>query len=581
MNDISKLTDWALYKRLLGYVFQQKGLYFLAILGFCIYASTAPMLAHLMDLIEQTYQDPTIEARTSLVVIILGIFAFRGLGSFLGDYFLAKVGRTVVHKLRTALFNHYLILPNEFFDKHAKGHIISKITFDVEQVYGSITSAVTSLVREGLTVMFLLGYMFYMNWKLTLIFFAAAPFLAFIVKKANKYFKKYSTNVQGSMGQVTQVAGEAVNAYQEVKIFSGHEYEKGRFDQASNINLKQTVKFARVKAISVPMMQMIVAMAIGALMWVALDPLVIGGMDFGELMAFMTAASTLAKPMRTLAGINALLQQGVVAAKSIFSVLEHKAEKDTGDHRVTRAQGAINIEHLSFQYPQSDEVVLKDIQLDVKPGQTIALVGKSGSGKSTLINLLTRFYEFNQGDILLDGRSIKDYPLDDLRRQIALVSQGVTLFNDTVFNNIAYGALADKTKEEVYAAAKAAHALEFIEQMPQGMETIIGDDGVMLSGGQRQRLAIARAILKDAPILILDEATSALDTESERFIQEALDNLMENRTSFVVAHRLSTIEKADTILVVNNGEIVERGNHKTLIEKQGFYKNLYDMQFNG
>lgn len=581
MNDISKLTDWALYKRLLGYVFQQKGLYFLAILGFCIYASTAPMLAHLMDLIEQTYQDPTIEARTSLVVIILGIFAFRGLGSFLGDYFLAKVGRTVVHKLRTALFNHYLILPNEFFDKHAKGHIISKITFDVEQVYGSITSAVTSLVREGLTVIFLLGYMFYMNWKLTLIFFAAAPFLAFIVKKANKYFKKYSTNVQGSMGQVTQVAGEAVNAYQEVKIFSGHEYEKGRFDQASNINLKQTVKFARVKAISVPMMQMIVAMAIGALMWVALDPLVIGGMDFGELMAFMTAASTLAKPMRTLAGINALLQQGVVAAKSIFSVLEHKAEKDTGDHRVTRAQGAINIEHLSFQYPQSDEVVLKDIQLDVKPGQTIALVGKSGSGKSTLINLLTRFYEFNQGDILLDGRSIKDYPLDDLRRQIALVSQGVTLFNDTVFNNIAYGALADKTKEEVYAAAKAAHALEFIEQMPQGMETIIGDDGVMLSGGQRQRLAIARAILKDAPILILDEATSALDTESERFIQEALDNLMENRTSFVVAHRLSTIEKADTILVVNNGEIVERGNHKTLIEKQGFYKNLYDMQFNG
>jgi subfamily B ATP-binding cassette protein MsbA len=581
MNDISKLTDWALYKRLLGYVFQQKGLYFIAILGFCIYASTAPMLAHLMDLIEQTYQNPTAEARTTLVVIILGIFALRGLGSFLGDFFLAKVGRTVVHKLRTALFNHYLILPNEFFDKHAKGHIISKITFDVEQVYGSITNAVTSLVREGLTVVFLLGYMFYMNWKLTLIFFAAAPFLGFIVKKANKYFKKYSTNVQGSMGQVTQVAGEAVNAYQEVKIFSGHEYEQNRFSRASNTNRIQTLKFARVKAISVPMMQMIVAMAIGALMWVALDPRVIGGMDFGELMAFMTAASTLAKPMRTLAGISALLQQGVVAAKSIFSVLEHLAEDDAGDASIKKAKGAIRIEHLNFQYPGSDEMVLKDIQLDVKPGQSVALVGKSGSGKSTLINLLTRFYDFNDGDILLDGRSIKDYPLDDLRRQIALVSQGVTLFNDTIFNNIAYGALADKTKEEVYAAAKAAHALEFIEQMPQGMETIIGDDGVMLSGGQRQRLAIARAILKDAPILILDEATSALDTESERFIQKALDNLMKNRTSFVVAHRLSTIEKADTILVVNKGEIVERGDHKTLLEKQGFYKNLYDMQFNG
>lgn len=581
MKDTSKLTDWALYKRLLGYVFQQKGLYFIAILGFCIYASTAPMLAHLMDLIEQTYQNPTIEARTTLVLIILGIFALRGLGSFLGDFFLAKVGRTVVHKLRTALFNHYLILPNEFFDKHAKGHIISKITFDVEQVYGSITNAVTSLVREGLTVIFLLGYMFYMNWKLTLIFFAAAPFLAFIVKKANKYFKRYSTNVQGSMGHVTQVAGEAVNAYQEVKIFSGHEYEQNRFSKASDTNRIQTLKFARVKAISVPMMQMIVAMAIGALMWVALDPLVIGGMDFGQLMAFMTAASTLAKPMRTLAGINALLQQGVVAARSIFSVLGHAAEDDAGDTSIKKAQGAIHIDHLHFQYPGSDEVVLKDIQLDVKPGQSVALVGKSGSGKSTLINLLTRFYDFKDGDILLDGRSIKDYPLDDLRRQIALVSQGVTLFNDTVFNNIAYGALADKTEEEVYAAAKAAHALEFIEQMPQGMQTMIGDDGVMLSGGQRQRLAIARAILKDAPILILDEATSALDTESERFIQKALDNLMKDRTSFVVAHRLSTIEKADTILVVNNGEIVERGDHKTLIQKQGFYKNLHDMQFNG
>lgn len=581
MNDNSNLTDWALYKRLLGYVFQQKGLYLIAILGFCIYASTAPMLAHLMDLIEQTYQNPTVEARTLLVLIILGIFALRGLGSFLGDFFLAKVGRTVVHKLRTALFNHYLILPNEFFDKHAKGHIISKITFDVEQVYGSITNAVTSLVREGLTVIFLLGYMFYMNWKLTLIFFAAAPFLAFIVKKANKYFKKYSTNVQGSMGQVTQVAGEAVNAYQEVKIFSGHAYEQNRFFKVSDTNRIQTLKFARVKAISVPMMQMIVAMAIGALMWVALDPRVIGGMDFGQLMAFMTAASTLAKPMRTLAGINALLQQGVVAAKSIFSVLGHAAEDDAGDTSIKKAQGAIRIEHLNFQYPDSDEVVLKNIQLDVQPGQSVALVGKSGSGKSTLINLLTRFYDFKDGDILLDGRSIKDYPLDDLRRQIALVSQGVTLFNDTVFNNIAYGALADRTKEEVYAAAKAAHALEFIEQMPQGMETIIGDDGVMLSGGQRQRLAIARAILKDAPILILDEATSALDTESERYIQKALDNLMKDRTSFVVAHRLSTIEKADTILVVNQGEIVERGDHQTLINQQGFYKNLHDMQFSG
>lgn len=581
MKNNSTSTDWALYKRLMGYVFQQKALYGIAMLGFCIYASTAPMLAHLMDVIEQTYQNPTIEARTLLVAMVLGIFAFRGLGSFLGDYFLAKVGRTVVHKLRTALFNHYLILPNEFFDQHAKGHIISKITFDVEQIYGSITNAVTSLVREGLTVIFLLAYMFYMNWKLTLIFFAAAPFLAFIVKQANKYFKKYSTNVQGSMGKVTQIAGEAVNANQEVKIFSGHEYEQTRFEKASGVNRLQTIKFHRVKAISVPIMQMIVACSIGALIWVALDPRVIGGMDFGELMAFMTAASTLAKPMRTLAGINALLQQGIVACKSIFSILDSKSEADEGTLNITKAKGEISIRDLSFQYPGSDEVVLKNVNLNVQPGESIALVGKSGSGKSTLINLLTRFYDYSHGDIFLDGTSIMNYPLDDLRRQISLVSQGVTLFNDTIFNNIAYGSLADKTQEEVYAAAKAAHALEFIEQMPEGMETVIGDDGVMLSGGQRQRLAIARAILKDAPILILDEATSALDTESERYIQDALDNLMKNRTSFVVAHRLSTIEKANTILVVNQGEIVESGSHNDLISQQGFYKNLYDMQFSG
>ena len=573
-------SDWALYKRLLSYAFQQKGMYIIAMLGFALYAATAPMLAHLMDLIEQAYNDPTFETRLILVAIILGIFTLRGVGSFLGDFYLARVGRAVVHKLRTDLFNQYLVLPNEYFDKNAKGHIISKITFDAEQVYGSITNAVTSLVREGLTVTFLLVYMFYMNWKLTLIFFVAAPFIGLVVTKANVYFKKYSHNVQGSMGRVTQVAGEAINAYKEVKIFSGHEYEIKRFDSASTANRVQTIKFARVKAISVPIMQLIVASSIGALVWIALDPRVSGSMDFGELMAFMTAASTLAKPMRTLASINAQVQQGVVAARSIFSVIDNAKETNEGLLQVERAKGELQVKGLSFSYPGTQEVVLKDINLLIEPGKNIALVGKSGSGKSTIIGLLTRFYESEKGEILLDGQSVKSYELDNLRRQVALVSQGVTLFNDTVYNNIAYGALALKSKEEVYEAAKAAHALEFIEQMTSGMDTIIGDDGVMLSGGQRQRLAIARAILKDAPILILDEATSALDTESERYIQQALDSLMKNRTSIVVAHRLSTIEKADTILVLSNGEVIEQGSHIDLLKRDGAYKNLYDMQFN-
>ncbi|OUR60590.1 lipid A export permease/ATP-binding protein MsbA [Bermanella sp. 47_1433_sub80_T6] len=572
-------SDWALYKRLLSYVFQHKGMYGIAIMGFCMYAATAPLLAQLMAEIEKTYNAPTVDARLYLVSFILGIFALRGLGSFLGDYFLARVGRAVVHQLRLALFNHYLTLPNEFFDKNSKGHIISKITFDAEQVYGSITNAITSLVREGLTVVFLLSYMFYMNWKLTLIFFAAAPFIALVVSKASVYFKKYGKNVQGTMGRVTQVAGESINAYKEVKVFSGQEYERERFNSVSNANRIQTIKFARVKSISVPVMQLIVACAIAFLVFVALDPTVSGNMSFGDLMAFITAASTLAKPMRTLAAINALVQQGVVAAKSIFDVIDHPSEVDSGQKKLPSAQGRFEISNLNFNYPGTQDPVLRSINLNVAPGQSIALVGKSGSGKSTLISLLMRFYDYENGQITLDGHDIKEYQLDQLRRQIALVSQGVTLFNDTIYNNIAYGALSDKTQGEVHAAVKAAHAWEFIEQMPQGMDTIIGDDGVMLSGGQRQRLAIARAILKDAPILILDEATSALDTESERYIQQALETLMQNRTSFVVAHRLSTIEKADSILVLNKGEIVEQGSHKELLLKNGFYKNLYDLQF--
>ncbi len=572
-------SDWALYRRLLSYVFQHKGMYGIALLGFCLYAATAPLLAQLMAEIETTYNSPTVDARLYLVLFILGIFALRGLGSFLGDYFLARVGRAVVHQLRLALFNHYLTLPNEFFDKNSKGHIISKITFDAEQVYGSITSAITSLVREGLTVVFLLGYMFFMNWKLTLIFFAAAPFIALVVSKASVYFKKYGKNVQGTMGRVTQVAAESINAYKEVKVFSGQQYERERFNAVSNANRIQTIKFARVKSISVPVMQLIVACAIAFLVFVALDPAVSGNMSFGDLMAFITAASTLAKPMRTLAAINSLVQQGVVAAKSIFDVIDHPCETDSGQKQLPAAQGGFEISNLNFCYPGTQEPGLRNINLNVAPGQSIALVGKSGSGKSTLISLLMRFYDYDRGQISLDGHDLKEYQLDQLRRQIALVSQGVTLFNDTIYNNIAYGALSVKSEEQVHAAIKAAHAWEFIEQMPQGIETVIGDDGVMLSGGQRQRLAIARAILKDAPILILDEATSALDTESERYIQQALETLMQNRTSFVVAHRLSTIEKADSILVLNKGEIVEQGSHKELLQKNGFYKNLYDLQF--
>lgn len=579
MSEQKPSSDWALYKRLLAYLADHKALFSIAVVGFIIYSSSSALLAHMMVLIEDAYKNPTDEARITLALMMLGIATYRGLGSFLGDYYLARVGRNVVHQLRTQLFSHLIDLPKTYYDKHSRGHIIAKMTFDVEQVYGSITSALTSVIREGFTVVFLLSYMFWMNWKLTMLFFAAAPFIAIVVSRANQYFKKYGRKVQSSVGEVTQVAGEAVNAYEEVKVFSGHDYERTRFNKASDLNRWQSIKYNRVKSVSVPVMQFVVSIAIAILLWMALSPAIRGSMEFGQFMAFMTAATTMLKPMRTLASVNALIQKGVVAAESIYTVMDENTEKDSGSTPIEKALGQVQFRDLSFSYPDSVDVVLKNISVEIEPGQSIALVGKSGSGKSTFISLLSRFYDYEQGAILLDGRELKDYRLDDLRRQIALVSQSVTLFNDTIYNNIAYGSLKSKSKEEVYAAAKAAYALEFIETLPNGMDTLIGDDGVMLSGGQRQRLAIARAILKDAPILILDEATSALDTESERYIQQALEVVMKGRTTFVVAHRLSTIERADRILVVNEGEIVESGNHQELLALGGYYQTLHSLQF--
>ncbi len=579
MSEQKPSSDWALYKRLLAYLADHKALFSIAVVGFIIYSSSSALLAHMMVLIEDAYKNPTDEARLTLALMMLGIATYRGLGSFLGDYYLARVGRNVVHQLRTQLFSHLIDLPKTYYDKHSRGHIIAKMTFDVEQVYGSITSALTSVIREGFTVVFLLSYMFWMNWKLTMLFFAAAPFIAIVVSRANQYFKKYGRKVQSSVGEVTQVAGEAVNAYEEVKVFSGHDYERTRFNKASDLNRWQSIKYNRVKSVSVPVMQFVVSIAIAILLWMALSPAIRGSMEFGQFMAFMTAATTMLKPMRTLASVNALIQKGVVAAESIYTVMDEHTEKDSGSTPIEKALGQVQFRDLSFSYPDSVDVVLKNISVEIEPGQSIALVGKSGSGKSTFISLLSRFYDYEQGAILLDGRELKDYRLDDLRRQIALVSQSVTLFNDTIYNNIAYGSLKSKSKEEVFAAAKAAYALEFIETLPNGMDTLIGDDGVMLSGGQRQRLAIARAILKDAPILILDEATSALDTESERYIQQALEVVMKGRTTFVVAHRLSTIERADRILVVNEGEIVESGNHQELLALGGYYQTLHSLQF--
>lgn len=574
-------NDWLIYRRLLRYVMKYKFQFMLSIIGFGIFAASAPLLAHMMKVIADVFNNPTLENRLMLVGGVVGIFFLRGLGTFLGTYYISVVGRSTIHDLRTSLFNHLLLLPNAYYDRNSRGHVISKMSYDVEQIYGASTKAITSLAQEGLTVLSLLGYMFYTNWKLTLIFFAVTPFVGVVVTKANGYFKKYSRRIQQTMGDVTQIAGESINGYKEVKTFGGYEYEEARFNKASLQNCVQSVKYSRVNAVSVPVMQFAVAISISIIVWVAMAPSIRGNMDIGLFLSFMAAASTLAKPMRTLADINSLVQRGITAAESVFSVLDEDPEDDKGSVSIEKSAGDVAFKNVTFRYETSEKDVLSQVSFADTRGKTIALVGKSGSGKSTIISLLGRFYEPVEGEVLLDGLPLQQYKLRDLRNQIAMVSQNVTLFNDTIFNNIAYGSLKHKSREEVLAAAKAAHALEFIDTLPNGIDTMIGDNGVMLSGGQRQRLAIARAILKNAPILILDEATSALDTESERYIQDALEKFMQGRTTFVVAHRLSTIEKADMIMVVHEGKIVEQGGHQDLLAQGGMYKTLHSMQFSG
>jgi subfamily B ATP-binding cassette protein MsbA len=569
-----------IYGRLLTYVKPFLGSFSLAILGFIIFASAAPLLSKMMGEIVDVLAAPKREDVDFIVFAMVGIFAYRGVGTFLGKYFIARVGRGVVHTLRTTLFRHMLSLPSNYYDGESTGRLISRVIFDVDQVTGASTRALTTLVQDGLTVIFLMSYLIYLDWTLTLIFLAIAPIIGGLVAFASKFFRKYSKRIQQSVGNVTQVTNESINAYREVRTFGGQEFEDGRFSKASEDNRKQALKFELTNAINVPLNQQIIALGLGIMVYMMFERVLNQTMSAGEFMTFITAASLIAKPLRSLTDINSVIQKGVVGAESIFTVLDSKGEDDSGELELDRAQGNVTIDGLSFKYPTSEGWVLKSLNAEAKAGKIYALVGRSGSGKTTLMSLLPRFYQAQQGHILLDGHKIEDLTLASLRRNVSIVSQQVTLFNSSILDNIAYGELQDKSRDQVIAAAKAAHADEFIVQMSDGYDTVIGDDGVLLSGGQRQRIAIARAILKDSPVLILDEATSALDTESERHIQSAMEEVMKGRTTFVIAHRLSTIENADQIWVMNMGEIIERGSHSELLNAKGTYANLHAMQFN-
>lgn len=569
------------YKRLLGYVKKHKGVFSLAIIGMALSAATETGFAALMKpLMDDSFvaKDPQMIAVAPLLLLLL--FVVRGFSAFMATYFLESVSSNVIKKLREELFGKFLALPSRYYDSNSSGQLLSKLVYDTEQVTVATGQAITILVQDSFRVIGLLAWMFYLNWMLSMTFIVLTPVLAILVVFVSKRFRKLSGRIQKSMGDVTHVSEETILGQKVIKIFGGQRYENQHFTQVNDYNRIQKMKMVATQAISVNFIQFLVAAALSMIIYVATLPSMKQDVSVGTFISFMFAMMLLLPAARNLANVNASLQRGIAAAGSIFTLLDQPVEVDEGKKKLLDVKGSLEFKNISFSYDQSKGNVLNDININIKPGQTVAFVGRSGSGKSTLVSLLPRFYDYEKGEIKVDGHEIKDFNLESLRDHIALVSQEVVLFNDSIRRNIAYGKLSECSEEEVLAAAKAAHITEYVDKLPDGFETVVGEGGALLSGGQRQRLAIARAILKDAPILILDEATSALDNESERHIQAALEGLMQNRTTLVIAHRLSTIEGADMIVVMDHGRIVETGTHKELLNKKGYYSELYRLQFN-
>lgn len=574
------LTAVQLYKRLLSYVKPYWLAFVISIIAMIAFAGTETGMAALMKpLLDGSFveKDPTTIKYVPLMLI--GLFLIRGVANFLTTYGLGWIARNVIKTLREEMFEKLITLPASFYDRNNSGQLMSKLLYDVEQVAGAATDAILTVIRDTLTIIGLIAWMIYLNGFLSLIILVTVPFVAILVYFVSIRFRRISKEIQGSMGNVSHVCGEIIEAHREVKTFGSQAYETERFDRINRKNRGQQMKKIATDASSEPVIQLITVLGLAVVIYLATLPEVLNSITVGSFISFITAMFMLLTPLKRLTKVNSKLQAGIAAAESIFTLLDEEPEHDTGTLTMDRAKGEIEYRHVSFSYDEGKGSVLNDICFMAKPGQTIAFVGHSGSGKTTLVSLLARFYNIEKGQILIDGVDISQLTLKDLRKQLSLVNQQVVLFNDTIANNISYGQTGDVSEEAIIKAAKSAHAWEFIQKLPQGLQTEVGENGVLLSGGQRQRLAIARALLRNSPILILDEATSALDTEAERHIQAAFEELMRERTTLVIAHRLSTIEKADKIIVMHDGEILETGTHQELLANGKHYAELYRLQF--